>query len=67
MEGRKRTFYVAYSCTTLLGEQHIGALDVDVYGPLNHAAVTTMTALVANRVGVEPSQLVITFYDELET
>lgn len=65
--GRKREFYVVCSYTDpVVGGQHISCTDVTVYGKLDAAKLNEIIHVCAEKFGIEPAKLVVTFFAELE-
>lgn len=64
---RKREFYVVCSyADPVNGSQHISCTDVTVYGKLDASKLNEVIQVCAEKFGVEPAKLVVTFFAELK-
>lgn len=61
----ERTFYVSYWYMDHTG-QHIGASEVFVSGALNTDKMKTIHGVLAEKISVQPEQLIVTFFAEME-
>lgn len=65
MADKSRTFYVAYSFKKW-GQSHVGACDVTTPNKMSTANLIDFQQKIAEKMEVPTSDLVITFFAELE-
>lgn len=64
---RKREFYVVCSYADPdSGSQHLSCTDVTVYGKLDAPKLNEVIHTCAEKYGVDPAKMVVTFFAELE-
>lgn len=67
LRGRKREFYVVCKYADPVdGSPHVSCTDVTVYGKLDASKLNELIQVCAEKFGVEPAKLVVTFFAELE-
>lgn len=65
---RKRTFYVVCSYADPVdGSGHLSCTDITMYGKLDAPKLNEIIHVCAEKYGVEPAKLVVTFFAELES
>lgn len=63
----KRDFYVVCMYADPVdGSQHVSCTDVTLYGKLDGSKLNELINVCAEKFGVEPPKLVVTFFAELE-
>lgn len=64
---RKREFYVVCKYADPVdGSEHVSCTDVTVYGKLDASTMNELINVCAEKFGIEPAKLVVTFFAELE-